>query len=113
MVLVRDMIVAQIKGATAGTRDISAAKIIRLNFHDCLKHTDGTGGCDGCLNWHKMGTNVWGDNRRAEDRYFEDAEREPTNIGLDHVVEFLEYIYNFDFGMVDSGCWFMPGTVFR
>ena len=32
----------------------SAAKVLRLTFHDCLKYTDGTGGCDGCLNWDGM-----------------------------------------------------------
>ena len=26
-------------------------KIMRLAFHDCVRYTDGTGGCDGCLNW--------------------------------------------------------------
>ena len=30
-------------------------KFIRLGFHDCLKYADGSGGCDGCLNWHNMG----------------------------------------------------------
>ena len=33
----------------------SAAKFVRLAFHDCLKYDDGTGGCDGCLNWEGMG----------------------------------------------------------
>lgn len=32
----------------------NAAKMLRLGFHDCLKYTDGTGGCDGCLNWEGM-----------------------------------------------------------
>eukprot|EP00756_Hemistasia_phaeocysticola_P021497 Hpha_TRINITY_DN15778_c1_g7::TRINITY_DN15778_c1_g7_i5::g.40684::m.40684 len=26
---------------------------LRLSFHDCLKYTDNTGGCDGCLNFHR------------------------------------------------------------
>ena len=26
-------------------------KVLRLGFHDCLKYEDGSGGCDGCLNW--------------------------------------------------------------
>eukprot|EP00756_Hemistasia_phaeocysticola_P021494 Hpha_TRINITY_DN15778_c1_g7::TRINITY_DN15778_c1_g7_i2::g.40662::m.40662 len=26
---------------------------LRLAFHDCLKYTDNTGGCDGCLNFHR------------------------------------------------------------
>ena len=30
------------------------AKLLRLAFHDCVKYTDGTGGCDGCLNWEGM-----------------------------------------------------------
>ena len=29
--------------------------MIQLAFHDCLKYEDGTGGCDGCLNWAGMG----------------------------------------------------------
>ena len=31
-----------------------APKAVRLGFHDCLKYADGTGGCDGCLNWTGM-----------------------------------------------------------
>merc|ERR1712038_1924149 len=30
-------------------------KLIRLGFHQCLKNSDGTGGCNGCLNNHGMG----------------------------------------------------------
>ena len=30
------------KGATEN-------RIMRLVFHDCVRYTDGTGGCDGCL----------------------------------------------------------------
>ena len=30
---------------------VSENTLIRLGFHDCLTYTDGTGGCDGCLNW--------------------------------------------------------------
>mmetsp|Transcript_36227 Transcript_36227/g.79173 ORF Transcript_36227/g.79173 Transcript_36227/m.79173 type:complete len:586 (-) Transcript_36227:259-2016(-) len=32
----------------------TAAKFLRLGFHDCLKYTDGTGGCDGCLEFTNM-----------------------------------------------------------
>ena len=28
----------------------NAAKMLRLGFHGCLKFSDGTGGCNGCLN---------------------------------------------------------------
>ena len=31
------------------------SRLIQLAFHDCLKYEDGTGGCDGCLNWAGMG----------------------------------------------------------
>merc|ERR550539_81392 len=37
-------------------REPNAPKFLRLAFHDCLKYTDGSGGCDGCLNWHNVGT---------------------------------------------------------
>jgi hypothetical protein len=30
------------------------AKMLRLAFHDCVKYADGSGGCDGCLNWDGM-----------------------------------------------------------
>ena len=29
--------------------------IMRLVFHDCVRYTYGTGGCDGCLNWGGVG----------------------------------------------------------
>ena len=32
----------------------TAPKHLRLGFHDCIKYADGTGGCDGCLNWKGM-----------------------------------------------------------
>ena len=34
-------------------RDISfqERKAVRLAFHDCVPYKDGTGGCDGCLNF--------------------------------------------------------------
>jgi len=32
----------------------NAPKFLRLGFHDCIKYTDGSGGCDGCLNWKGM-----------------------------------------------------------
>ena len=36
------------------TAPISEATLMRLAFHDCLKYSDGSGGCDGCLNWEGM-----------------------------------------------------------
>ena len=31
------------------------SRLIQLAFHDCLRYSDGTGGCDGCINWSEMG----------------------------------------------------------
>ena len=33
----------------------SSNRLIELAFHDCLKYEDGSGGCDGCLNWKGVG----------------------------------------------------------
>ena len=33
----------------------SPNRLIELAFHDCLKYEDGSGGCDGCLNWKGVG----------------------------------------------------------
>ena len=67
----------------------SASKVLRLSFHDCLKYSDGTGGCDGCLDWKGVG------------KYYEDAPGEQLyedvrltdNNGLRPTVEVLEAVY--------------------
>ena len=38
-------------GDRAAQRAPTENKLLRLAFHDCFKYTDGTGGCDGCINW--------------------------------------------------------------
>lgn len=112
IVLVRDLILREIQGASAGRDLTGGPKMLRLAFHDCLKHQNGLGGCDGCIEWTDVGTEFgWRDgDGRVEDREMEDWERRPNNNGLQPVVEFLEYVYNFDFGMTQS-CWVKPGTV--
>merc|ERR1711962_1347562 len=69
---------------------ISAPAVLRLGFHDCLKYKDGTGGCDGCLNWHGMGHRFGED--MAETRREENLD-EGNNNGLEGVVEILERVY--------------------
>ena len=66
-----------------------APRAIRLGFHDCLKYKDGTGGCDGCLNWQGMGTRFDGSfkNFTYENVQFGD------NNGLKKFVEIMERIY--------------------
>merc|ERR1712198_793611 len=79
----------QLYGFGAKPFIITENKILRLAFHDCAKYTDGTGGCDGCLNWKGVGTR------------FEDAPNknlyadvgDTDNNGLRHTVEVLEAIY--------------------
>ncbi len=112
MSLVRDLVLQEIRRASPGRDEVSGAKFVRLAFHDCLKYTDGEGGCDGCLNWENMGATVGGENGRTEDREFEDFERKQSNNGLQHAVEFLEYVYNLNFGHTfASGCWSTPATI--
>ena len=33
----------------------TASKLLRLGFHSCLKYSDGTGGCNGCLSNKNIG----------------------------------------------------------
>jgi len=109
MALIRDLLVHEIRQASAGRDETSAAKFIRLPFHDCLLYSDGSGGCDGCLNWDNVGMEFEG---RVESRNFEDHERTLSNNGLGEAVEFLEYIYTLDLGRTwASGCWKSPATV--
>ena len=46
-----------------GRRGPRESLLIQLAFHDCLRYEDGTGGCDGCLNWQGVGyrsPKAWG-----------------------------------------------------
>lgn len=80
--------------ASPGTESLpNAAKFIRLGFHDCIKYTDGTGGCDGCLRFydmfHKYNDLASGDKRQM---------RRPdpvkgTNNGLYLTADVLDEIY--------------------
>merc|ERR1719232_1724602 len=67
----------------------NAAKVLRLTFHDCLLYTDGSGGCDGCLNWVGMGTKF---DAPTQNKY-PDVKFTDNN-GLRHSVEVLEAIYS-------------------
>ena len=67
----------------------NAPKALRLGFHDCIKYADGTGGCDGCLNWKgmdvKLDVKMHGRNLKPEDG--------AGNNGLGDIVRILERIY--------------------
>lgn len=109
MKIVRDLIQFEMRQASAGRDETSTAKFIRLPFHDCLHYTDGSGGCDGCLNWEDVGFRFEG---RVEERNYEDHERKPSNNGLGIAVEFLESIYQMDLGKSwGSGCYKKPASI--
>ena len=66
------------------------AKVLRLGFHDCIKYQDGTGGCDGCLNWEGVGFRY--DNLGSGHWRWPNV-GETNNNGLSWTVEILEGIY--------------------
>jgi len=77
----------------------SAAKFLRLGFHQCLKFSDGSGGCNGCLNNHGMGLenrhNCTDDNKFGMDNPNTIV---TNNAGLEFTADVLEEIYtNKDF----------------
>jgi len=77
------------------TRMPTAAKFLRLGFHDCLKYSDDSGGCDGCLNWHNVGYTY--NETLVNTRFYDDIVLTDNN-GLGRVVETLEGVYtNKDF----------------
>ena len=54
--------------------------------------SDGSGGCDGCLNWKGVGATTPNPNK-AEDEYAFDPVNATDNNGLQTLVEKLELIY--------------------
>eukprot|EP00930_Biecheleria_cincta_P012208 TRINITY_DN11570_c0_g1_i5.p1 TRINITY_DN11570_c0_g1~~TRINITY_DN11570_c0_g1_i5.p1 ORF type:complete len:744 (-),score=97.96 TRINITY_DN11570_c0_g1_i5:85-2205(-) len=70
----------------------TGAKLLRLSFHDCLKYRDGSGGCDGCLEWTGVGERF---GRREHGKFLIDDAKvdDGHNNGLQPTVEVLEKIY--------------------
>ena len=66
-----------------------APPAVRLAFHDCLKYADGTGGCDGCLNWNGV------DVVKVAVKFAKNESNieETDNNGLGKVVRELERVY--------------------
>merc|ERR1712008_595979 len=71
---------------------ITESVLLRLAFHDCVRYADGSGGCDGCLNWNHMGAETPNPND-SKDKYRFDPVNETDNQGLDQIVAKLELIY--------------------
>ena len=75
-----------------GSGDVTENVLLRLAFHDCIPYEDGSGGCDGCLNFKNMETPS--PNPHFPDQYYQFEPMNTTdNKGLDRVVEKLELIY--------------------
>ena len=66
--------------------------LMRLVFHDCIPYLDGTGGCDGCLNWNHMYSDSPSPNDK-DDFYQFDPVNATDNKGLDGAAIALELIY--------------------
>ena len=72
-------------------------RLIQLAFHDCVRYEDGTGGCDGCLNWSGMGyvapNGAWPNKRKPEYRHAFPQTKSTTNNKLQMSARSLEFIY--------------------
>ena len=67
----------------------TVGKVLRLGFHDCIKYQDGTGGCDGCLNWQGVGFRF----KDSPNEFKYPNVGETNNNCLGFTVELLEGIY--------------------
>ena len=77
-------------------RPISEMALFRLAFHDCFQYKDGTGGCDGCINWHNMGNKSPSPFPSVEGRYCQHQHPKVNatdNNSLDRLVAYLEKVY--------------------
>ena len=66
--------------------------ILRLVFHDCIPYADGSGGCDGCLNFNHMDSVIPNPNDDTHWYAFTPANA-TDNRGLDGAAIALEKIY--------------------
>ena len=70
-------------------RYVKAPVTLRLSFHDCVKYEDGTGGCDGCLNWDGVDVRHY---PVMFEKNFTNLDHGNNN-GLGNIVRELEKIY--------------------
>eukprot|EP00927_Polykrikos_kofoidii_P006884 TRINITY_DN127_c0_g1_i4.p1 TRINITY_DN127_c0_g1~~TRINITY_DN127_c0_g1_i4.p1 ORF type:complete len:580 (-),score=76.40 TRINITY_DN127_c0_g1_i4:229-1908(-) len=78
---------------------VKPGTVLRLSFHDCVKYTDGTGGCDGCLNWNGVDVERFPQNviSRLTSSVDDVDEGVGANNALGDVVRELEKIYTSKF----------------
>merc|ERR1712232_1497305 len=75
------------------TTSATAPKAVRLGFHDCFKYEDGTGGCDGCLDWKDINFELTRKARGKAEFRIPKPEWMNPNRGLVGMVEYLELVY--------------------
>jgi hypothetical protein len=69
-----------------------AAKLLRLSFHDCLRYEDGSGGCDGCLNWEGVGVR-FPTAKTIQFKFKYPDVKATNNNGMEHAVAVMEELY--------------------
>ena len=79
-------------GRNEETGQVTENRILRLVFHDCIPYKDGTGGCDGCLNWAHMYSETPNPNDK-DHRYKFSPPNATDNKGLAGAAFYLEKIY--------------------
>ena len=60
-----------------------------IQCNKTFRYTDGTGGCDGCLNWSGVGFRDW----NTVDTFKYPNVNKTDNNGLEYLVEVLEHVY--------------------
>ena len=71
----------------------NAAKMLRLGFHGCLKFSDGTGGCNGCLNNQHLGLEQRQNCSLGADNSMLPNSVKTDNSGLELTADILEEIF--------------------
>jgi len=79
-------------GTTTEKGQTTENTLLRLVFHDCMRYKDGSGGCDGCLNWSGVGKS--GPSPHDKNDYYKyEPINETDNNGMDQIAANLELIY--------------------
>jgi len=68
------------------------AKLLRLSFHDCLRYVDGSGGCDGCLNWEGVGVR-FPPTEPIKYKFSYPDMKTTNNNGIEYAVAMMEELY--------------------
>lgn len=79
-------------GTVTEKGQVTENTLMRLVFHDCMMYEDGTGGCDGCINFKGVGVKGPDPNNKDDYYRFEPLDKSDNN-NMDQIVEKLELIY--------------------